>query len=369
MSAKELNLVNFRNYSHLEIEFTDNINIFVGENAQGKTNIIEALFINAVGKSHRGVTDEEMINLAETTGKIKLAFTKYGVVNENEFVFFRNSRKKILKNKKATNMANIIGNFNAVLFSPEDLLLMKGSPTLRRKFLNREISQANPTYYHDLCKFNRILTQRNSLLKNIRDRQSSAEYLDEWNEQFAEYATKILGKRLTATEQMANIAVTMQDKISENREQLSITYEMHGKQEDIPQQNIKDWYLQELKKREKKDIIRGVTSIGPQLDDLSVEINGVGIKSYGSQGQQRTAVLSLKLAELQFLRKETSEYPVLLLDDVMSELDERRRQSLAAFLLQEQIQTVITATDINYFSSWKDCAMWQVNNGAVKKLS
>ena len=369
MSLKNLNLVHFRNYEQLELNFNDDINIFVGANAQGKTNIIESIFINAVGKSHRTGADNDLIKLNKETAKIKLTFSKLTVLNSNEFIFFRNARRKILKNGKSTTTGRIIGSFNAVLFSPEDLMLIKGSPNLRRKFLDREISQADPTYYDNLCKLTRIIAQRNKLLKEIREGRAAKNTLFPWDEQFSLYATAIVKKRLKAVDKLAAIAAKMHETISEQRETLVIAYDIHEKNAEFIEQNAVNWYFNELGKRQNADIMRGTTGIGPQHDELLTYINGNSLKAYGSQGQQRTAVLALKLAELRFLHDETGEYPVLLLDDVMSELDANRRQSLADFLLKEKIQTVITATDESFFTGWQNAAMWQVENGTVKKSS
>ena len=367
MSAQNLTLVNFRNYQNLEVEFSPAINIFFGENAQGKTNIIESIFLNAVGKSHRGGNDTDLIKLDETAAKIKLNYTKLNIPNTNEFIISRENRRRIIKNGKNTTVGNIIGSFNAVLFSPEDLMLIKGAPALRRKFLDREISQANPAYYHELCKFNRIVNQRNTLLKNIREKKADKDTLLPWDEQFAAGAAKIAAKRQAAVKKMAEFAAIAQDVISDHHEKLVLNYEVYGNNDNNPLNEY--FYLQQLQERLNTDIIRGTTGIGPQHDDLTAYINGTVLKTYGSQGQQRTTVLSLKLAEMQFLYEETGEYPVLLLDDVMSELDSKRRESLAAFLREKKIQTIITATDKNFFAAWQDVFLWQVKNGTVHNMS
>ena len=367
MPAQELSLTNYRNYKQLNLTFSPNINIFFGENAQGKTNIIEAVFINAVGKSHRSTNDTDLINLDETLAKIKLNYTKLNVPNSNEFIFSRENRRTIIKNEKKTTLGNIIGGFNAVLFSPEDLMLIKGAPALRRKFLDREISQANPAYYHELCKFNKITTQRNALLKNIRDNKFAADSLDVWDEQFAQSAAKIIRIRIEAVKKLSNIAADAQKIISAQRENLIINYIISEK--DDSDEFDENFYKKQLYKRRQTDILRGTTGIGPQHDDFSSNINDINLKSYGSQGQQRTAVLALKLAEMQFLHDETGEYPVLLLDDVMSELDAGRRKSLTEFLREKNIQTIITATDKHYFSDVQDASFWQVTNGKIQKMT
>ena len=366
MPAEEISLINFRNYRELKLNFNDAINIFYGENAQGKTNIIEAVFINAVGKSHRTANDGDLIHINEENAKVSLVYKKNDVPNENTFLYLREGRKKIIRNKKNTTVGNIIGAFTAVLFSPEDLMLIKGSPNLRRKFLDREISQADPTYYHELCKFNKITTQRNVLLKNIREGKCAENNLEPWDAQFAESATKITRKRIEAVAKLAEIAEETHRQISANLENLQIRYEI----KDFNEGEItSEYFLQELMKKRRQDILRGSTGTGPQHDDLCSFVNGINLKSYGSQGQQRTAVLALKLAEMKFLREETGQYPTLLLDDVMSELDGNRRFNLAEFLRHNKIQTIITATDKNYFSEWKDISLNFVSNGTVKMMT
>ena len=369
MSLKTLRLINFRNYENADISFSDTINVFCGENAQGKTNIIEAVFINAIGKSHRASSDGELIKLNEAGGKIKADFTKKNVFNTNEFIYSREGiGRQILRNGKRTNISGIIGEFNAILFSPEDLMLIKGSPALRRKFLDREISQADPSYYHNLCKFTRILTQRNKLLKEIRERRTGKETLSVWDEQFAFFSAAVIKKRIIAVDKLTKIAAKMQAFISGERENLTVSYNIYDKDEKLNINNIENWYLQKLQNRRETDILRGSTGIGPQLDDLLVFINDESLKAYGSQGQQRTTVLALKLAELNFLREETGEYPILLLDDVMSELDSLRRSYLASFLREQNIQTLITSTDKSFFDEWSDIAMWQVKNGDAVQI-
>ena len=276
-----------------------------------------------------------------------LNFTRREIEQSIKFTFDRDQKKKLVLNDAPARVKSLVGRFNTVMFSPEDLMLIKGTPSLRRKFLDREIAEADAAYYDDLLKFNRILTQRNTLLKNIREGKANRDTITAWDEQFAHYAARIVSKRQLATEKLSDIAATMHGDITDGKELLHIDYVLH----EIDKEPTAQVYADELLTRRQNDIARGSTGIGPQHDDLYFSLNGVSLKAYGSQGQQRTGVLSLKLAELRFLLSETGEYPVLLLDDIMSELDNARRSELLRFLLNQKIQTCITATDDEYFSA------------------
>ena len=364
MYIKSLRLINFRNHGDTVISFDPKLNIFYGNNAQGKTNIIEAIFYAAVGKSHRAGNDSETVRLGFADGHTQLNFSRFDIDQTVEFDFFTDKRRRIRLNSHSVAMKDLIGTFTAVLFSPEDLSLVKGSPSLRRKFLDREISQADKTYYQNLLSFNKILAQRNALLKAIRDKKTVVAALYPWNEQFAEYAAKIASKRLQSIERINHFTSMAAESLSGQKENISLAYKIEGheKKEDS---DLFLWYNKTLAAQQTADIMRGSTGIGPQHDDLDIYINDISLKSFGSQGQQRTAVLALKLSELEFIKEEKGEYPVLLLDDVMSELDEGRRKELLIFLLNKKIQTVITATDKNYFPADSPGIFRRVEKGAI----
>ncbi|MFV0636644.1 DNA replication/repair protein RecF [Mitsuokella sp. WILCCON 0060] len=376
MYVRFLKLRNYRNYNELDLALQPGINIFLGPNAQGKTNIIEAIYYASLGRSHRTHQDAELIRWHEEQGSILLDFDRRGVENHLEFQFSRNKRRRILLNEHPIHLKELIGSINSVLFSPEDLFLIKGAPAGRRRFLDGEISQASPPYYHELVEFNRIISQRNSLLKRIRERRGDASLLELWDAQLVKSASKIIAKRLEAVRKLNMLANLMQRRISSDQENLTVTYEIHGLDEaygakDGKSENMTksftSWYNEMLKQSRETDILRGSTSYGPHHDDLVLTVNGINLRTFGSQGQQRTGVLSLKLAELEFLRSETGEYPILLLDDVMSELDVRRRQQLLAFIRREHIQTLITATDAAYFPAEGLGRYYQVKNGRITR--
>mgnify|MGYP002521508456 CR=1 FL=1 len=371
MYVRFLKLRNYRNYNELDLTLQPGINIFLGPNAQGKTNIIEAIYYASLGHSHRTHQDAELIRWHEEQGSIMLDFDRRGVANHLEFQFSRTKRRRILLNEHSIRLKELIGSINSVLFSPEDLFLIKGAPAGRRRFLDGEISQASPPYYHELVEFNRIISQRNSLLKRIRERRGDASLLELWDAQLVKSAGKIIAKRLEAVRKLNMLANLMQRRISSDQENLTVSYEIHGLDGtmDVKSENMTksfpSWYNEMLRKSRETDILRGSTSCGPHHDDLVLTVNGINLRTFGSQGQQRTGVLSLKLAELEFLRSETGEYPILLLDDVMSELDVKRRQQLLSFIRREHIQTLITATDAAYFPAEGLGRYYQVKNGRI----
>lgn len=365
MFVRGITLKHYRNYGELSLAFDPNLNVFLGANAQGKTNIIEAVYYASLGRSHRTHQDNDLIQWEAPAASLRLAYERLGVENTLEIAFVRGKRRKITQNGQTIRPKELVGGLNTVFFSPEDLFLIKGAPAGRRHFLDAEISQASPSYYHELLQYNHIVQQRNGLLKRIRERRAPASMLDIWDAQLAASAAKLVAKRLEAVRKLHMLANLMQRKISGSKENLSLTYEIHGLEEVT--ENLETWYNKKLEERHELDILRGVTSIGPHRDDLAIAVNGIDLRAYGSQGQQRTGALALKLAELEFLRSETGEYPILLLDDVMSELDASRREALLAFLQREHIQTIITATDAAYFPREDFGTVYHVENGDVMK--
>ena len=365
MKIRSMELRNYRNYESLSLSLDDDINVFLGQNAQGKTNVLEAVYYSALARSHRTSVDGELIRWEEPQGFLSLVFERMGVENTLEFHFERGKRRKILYNGLSIRTKDLVGAVNVVLFSPEDLFLIKGAPAGRRRFLDMEISQADPAYFHDLAVYTRVITQRNMLLKKIRERHIDRSMLDVWDEQLAPLAARIVKKRQEAVKLLHGIADRMQRKISGNEEELLLEYELHGAEDGIVTEELSSWYNQKLKEAQEIDILRGSTSVGPHRDDLAFMVNGMDLRSYGSQGQQRTGVLALKLSELAFFREETGEYPILLLDDVMSELDRGRREKLIDFIREEHIQTLITATDEAYFPEKEFGRMYHVKAGTV----
>ena len=386
MHIAEIFFKDFRNFSELNLTTENAINIFLGRNAQGKTNILEAIYFSSIGRS-RAAKDSELIRWEKDCAIIRINFFRADVSHSIAIEFSTDKkRRKILLDGGAIQFRGLIGKLNSVMFSPEDLFMFKNSPSVRRKFLDGEISQASPVYFADLAKYNRLVDQRNNLLKKIREGLASPANLDLWSEQLAIYAAKITLKRLQSVDKLNFLANLMQRKISAQSENLSIIYDVHGPEnsdreklksiglnldakkfnKNLNEKNLADFYRETLQARKFSDIKRGSTSLGPHLDDLKFFINGRELKIFGSQGQMRTAALALKLSELQFLKSETGEYPILLLDDVMSELDAARREQLLNFLRREKIQTFITATEKEYFPRQKFGKYFFVTNGKVE---
>lgn len=365
MRVDKLLLRNYRNYEKLDVDFTSNVNIFIGDNAQGKTNILEALYLGAVGRSHRTAEDDDLVGWEQDSASVDLFFTRHGVENKLGFRLIKGRNKEILFNDFAIKPREVIGSLTAVLFSPEDLWLIKGVPAIRRRFLDIEISQAVPLYYRNLLQYNRVVSQRNHLLKKIHDRKAQPELLESWDEQLAKLAVFLVAKRLEAVKKLGMLANLMHRRLTGSRENLSFAYQLAGADGGIPA-DLLAWYRQRLTQDRPGDIARGSTSVGPHRDDIVLRVNGKELRSFGSQGQQRTGILALKLAELEFLKSETGEYPVLLLDDVMSELDALRREQLLSFI-RDRIQTFITATDAALFPAVRAGRYYRVKDGMISE--
>ena len=337
MYFKSIELENFRNYRHLNLEFDKKLNIITGNNAQGKTNLIESLFIMSLGKSFRTNKDSEMIGFDMDFSRSRSVI--YDDDKETEIEIIYNNEGKVIKvdGVKLRKSADLLENVYIVVFSPDDLRIIKDGPESRRRFVDRELCQIKPVYYSDLGNYKRVLKQRNFLLKNKYKDMSLFEVFDE---SLAEYGTRIIEERYRFSSRLSEISRKIHSEISNGSEMLDVEYETFFKKGFT-----KEDYKEELIKNFESDINKGYTSAGPHKDDLLISINGKDIRAYGSQGQQRTASLSLKLAELELIRQETGKNAVLLLDDVLSELDVQRQRYLINSM--KDIQVFITATDID----------------------
>lgn len=368
MYIQELFLRNFRNYISLKLSVNPYLNIFIGDNAQGKTNILEAIYYTATGRSHRTNRENELLRWQEDFFQIDLKAEKDRRKISVEIMAMADGRKKIKVNGvPKRRISELVGEINVVLFSPEDLLLVKGGPAIRRKYLDLEISQVSPTYYHNLLNYNKVLTQRNNLLRSIREHKDDPQTLDIWNSQLADFGRRIISKRIEVLKKITPLARLLHRKITAGQEELEIRYfSSVDLKEDYTGDNIKEQFLQMINQRKTEEINRGITLVGPHRDDLGIFVHGKDMRLYGSQGQQRTCALSLKMAELEFIRGETGEYPVLLLDDVMSELDNNRRKFLLE-VVYKNIQTFLTATTIDYFKDIgnKEFALFKVEKGTI----
>lgn len=339
MIIKSLKLKDYRNYELLNIEFDKATNIFYGDNAQGKTNILEAVYLSGTTKSHRGTRDRDLIRFGQEESHIETIIEKNKVPWQIDMHLKKNSPKGIAINKVPIRKASeLFGLMNFVFFSPEDLNIIKEGPSERRRFLDLELCQLDRLYLSDLTKYNKILAQRNKLLKDISFRPDLIETLPMWDSQLVEYGRRIIKSRKKFIEELNEIIYHIHLKISGGKEELILQYEP----------NIDDIFFEdELSKARNKDLKLCQTTVGPHRDDMLFSIGGVDIRKYGSQGQQRTSALSLKLSEIDLVKRVIDNTPVLLLDDVLSELDSNRQNYLLNSI--NDIQTIITCTGLEEF--------------------
>lgn len=349
MIIEEVKGINFRNYEQFQIQIHPKLNIFVGENAQGKTNILEAIYLCAIGKSFRTNKEQEMINIIKDQSYVKVKVNKKDNMNTDiEIMLDIEKKKKIKVNKiPLIKVGELLGNLNVVLFSPEDLKIIKEGPKERRKYLDNEISQIMPKYYYTLNQYNKILQQRNQLLRDNKVKNTEMEI---WNDQLVNNGSWLMVYRRNFIKKIGILSKLMHRKITEGSENLEIKYKSDveiSEKDDV--RDIKEKFMIKLKRLSDLEEERNITLTGPHRDDLIFKINGMDVKNFGSQGQQRTSVLSLKLAELELIKGEVGEYPVLLLDDVMSELDVKRQKYLINSL--KNVQTFITTTSMEYIAT------------------
>ena len=334
MYINRIKLKNFRNYEEQEIELEPNINIFYGDNAQGKTNIIESIFLCAIGKSFRTSKDKELIKFDKDYTSVNIEFEKSDRSGKIK-IDIGNKKEIYVNGIKIKKLSELLGNLNIVIFTPDDIQILKEGPQKRRRFLDIMIGQLRPNYIHYLNLYNKTLEQRNNYLKQIRLENKSEDILEIWNEKLAEYGEKIFTYRNEFIEKIKNKIEDIHNDITSNNEKIKIEYESNCFN--------KEEYIKLLKERKKLDIIKGFTTKGVHRDDFVIYINNEPVNIYGSQGQNRTVILSLKIAELQVIYDEIGEYPILLLDDFMSELDEKRRNNFIDNIKNTQV--IITCTE------------------------
>ncbi|WP_062350962.1 DNA replication/repair protein RecF [Bacillus kwashiorkori] len=347
MYIKELELTNYRNYDRLSASFQNKVNVILGENAQGKTNMMEAIYCLSMAKSHRTTNDKELIQWDKEYAKIEGRIEKRNNSIPLELTISKKGKKAKYNHLEQPRLSQYVGNFNIVMFAPEDLNIVKGSPSIRRRFIDMEIGQVSPIYLHEISQYNKILQQRNRYLKLMQSKQSKDEtILDVYTEQLVQLAVKIIQKRYEFIHQLENWAMEIHENISRGLEKLAIYYKPSvNVSEDDDLSKMVNVYLDTYQKVKEKEMIRGVTLFGPQRDDLHFFVNNRDVQTYGSQGQQRTTALSVKLAEIELIHKEVNEYPVLLLDDVLSELDDYRQSHLLS-TIQGKVQTFVTTTSV-----------------------
>lgn len=361
MQIDILKLENFRNYPLLDIEFSPKTNIIYGDNGQGKTNILEAIYICGFGKSYRQSQERETINTDAKEAHIRAEFFAGHTKKRFDVHIKKNETKGVAVNQiPIKRLRDLFGQVNIVMFSPEDMEIIKRGPSARRNYLNLEICQIDHIYADDLISYTKILKQRNGLLKEIEKNNDPAltETLDVWDLQLTEYGKKLISRRKKYLEEMNEYILDIHYDISGGKEKVELIYEPNTDEDDL--------YEELLRAREKDKIYKN-TSVGPHRDDFSFYVNGKDAKIYGSQGQQRTAILSLKLSELKMIEEKTGEKPILLLDDVLSELDRNRQEELIKRI--EGIQTIITTTGIDEFveKGLSDIKKFLINDAQIIK--
>ena len=362
MVIRSLKLKNYRNYDLLDMTFDPKTNILYGDNAQGKTNILEALYLTGTTKSHRGTKDRDMIQFGHDESHLETVVEKKGAAFQIDMHLKKNSPKGIAIDKIPIRRASeLFGIVQFVFFSPEDLNIIKEGPAGRRRFIDLELSQLDKIYLSNLSNYNRIINQRNSLLKDLYGQEHLIETLDIWDMQLAAYGTRILERRREFVEQVNEIISDIHYRLTGGRERIRLTYE---------ESTGNLTFEQALRKYRERDIRMKSTTVGPDRDDLCFLNNGeIDIRKFGSQGQQRTAALSLKLSEIELVKKIINDTPILLLDDVLSELDKHRQNYLLESI--HDIQTVITCTGLDEFvnNRFSINRIFHIKNGNAAKAN
>jgi DNA replication and repair protein RecF len=371
MYIEELALKDYRNYEKLSVEFENKVNVILGENAQGKTNVMESIYVLAMAKSHRTSNDKDLIRWDQEYAKIEGRVQKHHSSLPLQLVISKKGKKAKCNHIEQQKLSQYVGNMNVVMFAPEDLNLVKGSPQVRRRFIDMEIGQVSPIYLHDMSQYQKILQQRNHFLKMMQiKKQTDQTMLEILTEQFIDMAAKIVMKRFEFLRLLQEWAKPIHNGISRGLEALEISYKpsvdvLEG--QDLSK--MKACFEEKFSKVRMREIERGTTLFGPHRDDLLFFVNGRDVQTFGSQGQQRTTALSVKLAEIELIHSEIHEYPILLLDDVLSELDDYRQSHLLN-TIQGRVQTFVTTTSVDgiHHQTLREASTYEVESGVIKKV-
>lgn len=359
MFITELELYNFRNYAQQKVQFVDGLNIVCGKNAQGKTNLVEAIYLLSTGASPRAVSDKEMINLGAERARVSAKVTWDTGTRDVEMVLSKKEKKRASVNEmNIVKIGELLGNLNTVYFSPDEMSLIKDSPEYRRRFMDIDLCQLSRAYFYILNKYNKILKQRNALLK-CENKKDVYDSLQIWSEQLSVEGAKIIKQRREFCKNISNFAKEIHGNLSGRKEELNISYSTSAVSE-IESEIAKELFDGMMKNID-RDIRLGFTSVGAQRDDIKITLSNIDIRTYGSQGQQRTATLAMKLAEIEIFEKINGEKPILLLDDVLSELDDERQAKLIE--KASSLQTIITCTNADKFQ--KKGKIFLIENGTV----
>lgn len=359
MQIDDIQLHNYRCYERAELRPCAGVTALVGGNAQGKTNLLEAVVLCATGRSHRTSRDAELIRWGEEAARVFVSAQRTDGSHEVELTLRPGLRKGItVCGKKAARSGELMGHISAVLFSPEDLRMVKDGPAERRRFIDMELSQMRPAYYYELQRYNRAVTQRNVLLKDISEGKTDAGSLSAWDGQLVKSGAAIARARRAFLTRLAKVAAENHAELTDGTETLELQYVPGGPEDE-------EEYLEALRRHLDIDLRRAVTGVGPHRDDLVFLVNGRDARSFGSQGQQRTVALSMKLSEMRVMRDELGEWPALLLDDVMSELDPARRRALISRL--KGVQTMVSCTDISDLAGADIGEIYYVEKGILTR--
>ena len=359
MQINSVSLKQFRNHTNTTIQFGENLNILWGENAQGKTNVLEGLYLFMAGRSPRTSHDKEMIKNGESSAKAELSFCCENRNFTCEIVLYQDRKKQIKVNDiKLKKTADLIGTLNMVYFHPGDLAVISGGPSLKRKMMDVSISQLRPNYYRLLSAYQRVLRQRNQLLK-----EKKLKTLNVWDESLSHIGAQIIIYRQRYIERLQKYATSIHSAISANKEKFMLCYVPSFYYDDVKTSAIEKCFFQALENERGKELKVGTTLVGPHRDDIAFFINEKEMKQFASQGQIRSAVLSLKLSEMEFLFDDKGEYPIVLLDDIMSELDKNRRIDLLQFLRDKQV--IMTCTDYEHSMVSENTKIFHIKNGQV----
>ncbi len=360
MYIHSLELSNYRNYNQLSIEFSKGITILYGDNAQGKTNILEAIYLSGTTKSHRGTKDKDIIQFGEDESHIRVHVMKHEVGHRIDMHLRKNKSKGVAINGQSIKKSGeLFGISHMIFFSPEDLSIIKNGPSERRKFMNLELCQLNKIYHYNYVNYNKALNQRNTLLKQIYYKPDLKDTLDMWDLYLLEYGKNIIEQRESFIKELNEIVKNIHFHLTGKKESIEIGYEKNV--------SVEEYEKQMLLKRD-MDLKYQTTQVGPHRDDICFYINGIDVRKFGSQGQQRTAALSLKLAEIELVKQIIHDTPILLLDDVMSELDSNRKSYLLDSI--KDVQTIVTCTGYDDFikSRLQIDQIYKVTNGSVELL-
>lgn len=373
MYIKSLSLHSFRNYEQQDFGFNPGLNIFVGDNAQGKTNLLEAIYVLSLSKSYRTTRETELIKQGAPQTSISAKVARMATLDLGVMVS-HSETKRLFVNEKSTTANSFVGQLNTILFTPDSLQLVKGSPGDRRRFLDVQICQIDPVYRSTLLKYQRVIRQRNSLLRESEDRRTQLSQLPAWDSQLVSLGTQVILRRQGVVKTLQHFSGEAHERISHDQESLTLIYqpcfepsESASLGHNYTNSEVESILWQQLRELRVEEIRRGYTLVGPQRDDLIFKINDLDLKKYGSQGQQRTAVLAYIMAELELMCQETGEYPVVLLDDVMSELDRNRQMHLLS-ILNEKAQTIVTTTNLDSFTldTIQRATIFKIEQGRIK---